>query len=183
MSMEYRILTQSTPNPNARKYIVAKDVKRVGKVSFSHPAECLNVPLASALLALPTVTQVHLFENVITVNQNGNLEWGELDPMIKDVIRKFIGEHDADFVTDDEPKRDDLPEHVRVVEEILDRTIRPGLQADGGDVQVLNVEGDVITIQYEGACGSCPSSRAGTLEAIQGILRSEIRPEIEIVAV
>ena len=181
--MEYKILTQSTPNPNARKFLVAKDVKTTGKVSFSHPAECLNVPLASALLALPTVTQVHLFENVITVNQNDRLTWDELEPQIRETIQKFISDHDPNFVGAEEPVRQDLPEDVRRIEEVLDRTIRPGLQADGGDVQVMEVAGNLITIRYEGACGSCPSSRSGTLEAIQSILRTEINEEIEIAAI
>ena len=61
------------------------------------------------------------------------------------------------------------------IEEILDRTIRPGLQADGGDIDVVSFADNELRILYQGACGGCPSSMMGTLDAIQGILREELQ--------
>ena len=69
---------------------------------------------------------------------------------------------------------------LKVIEEILDRTISPGLQADGGDVQAISLEDDVLLVRYQGACGTCPSSTTGTLEAIKSILRNEYKPEIDV---
>ena len=40
-----------------------------------------------------------------------------------------------------------------------------------------------LKIRYEGACGSCPSSLTGTLMAIENMIKDEIDPEIEVVAV
>jgi len=48
---------------------------------------------------------------------------------------------------------------------------------------VIGLEGNVLSVHYEGACGSCPSSTMGTLEAIKGILRQEYKPDLEISAV
>ena len=53
---------------------------------------------------------------------------------------------------------------------------------DGGDVEVLGYHANVVTIKYLGACGGCPSSMEGTLEAIKGILRDEIHQDLEVVA-
>ena len=78
-------------------------------------------------------------------------------------------------------RRRKLPKEVQAVEEILDRTIRPGLQGDGGDIECLSFEDNVLVVKYQGACGTCPSSTTGTLEAIKGILRDEMNnPEIEV---
>lgn len=77
--MSLRVITQSTPNPNALKFITAKDVKKFGKVTFVHPAECMHVPLATNILGLPNVTAVHLFENVVTVTQDGFGDWPVLE--------------------------------------------------------------------------------------------------------
>ena len=66
------------------------------------------------------------------------------------------------------------------IEEILDRRIRPGLQGDGGDLKVLSYNDNVLLVQYQGACGTCPSSTTGTLEAIRAILQDEYDPEIEV---
>ena len=60
------------------------------------------------------------------------------------------------------------------VEGILDRHIRPGLRADGGDIELLSVQNNEVRISYQGACGGCPSAFMGTLEAVENILRQEM---------
>ena len=74
-------------------------------------------------------------------------------------------------------------ESVRRVNEILDEKIRPYLASDGGWLEVLSLDDKKLTIHYQGACGSCPSSLSGTLMAIERLMQEEIDPEIEVVAV
>jgi len=183
MTGMFRVLTQETPNPNARKFIVAKDVKSRGKISYTHPAECLHVPLASTLLSMPEVSQVHLFENVLTVTQSGALDWAALEDQVKDVIQNHLGSHDPEFATDEVGTREHLSAELQEIDLILDRTIRPGLQSDGGDLQVLEINDNLLTVRYEGACGSCPSAQSGTLQAIEGILRDEYRADLVVQAI
>jgi len=57
------------------------------------------------------------------------------------------------------------------------------LQGDGGDIEVVNLEGKKLYVHYEGACGTCPSSTSGTLMAIEGILRDEFVPDLEVIPV
>ncbi|MEE8222499.1 MAG: NifU family protein, partial [Nitrosomonadaceae bacterium] len=65
--------------------------------------------------------------------------------------------------------------------ELLDEEIRPYLQGDGGDLHVLGIKDNVLSVHYQGACGTCPSSISGTLRGIENLLRS-IEPDIEVVA-
>lgn len=182
--MSIRVITQATPNPNALKFIVAKDVKKKGKVTFVHPAECMHVPMATNILGLPNITAVHLFENVVTVTQDGHGDWPVLESEIIEVLKTFLPSHDAEFESfEPEVNREDWSDDRRKLEEIIDREIRPGLQADGGDLQVLELLDNIVTVQYEGACGSCPSSRTGTLQGIESILRHEFRNDIQVVTV
>ena len=76
----------------------------------------------------------------------------------------------------------DDPRLVRI-NEMLDERIRPYLASDGGWLEVLSLDDHTLTIHYQGACGSCPSSLSGTLMAIENMIRQEIDPEIEVVAV
>ena len=69
---------------------------------------------------------------------------------------------------------------LKKIEEILDRTVRPGLQGDGGDIQTLSLDNKVLMVKYQGACGTCPSASTGTLEAIKSILRDEYDPELDV---
>ena len=180
MTDEIKILIQPTPNPAARKFVCNRDVKSEGKVSFSEMDQLEHIKLAREIFMLTNVTQVHFFENVITVTQNGLSEWEGLAGRVMATIRQYLPDHDPSFMTAEEKRRESLPPELQEIDAILERTIRPGLQGDGGDVQVMELEGNSLAIHYEGACGSCPSSAMGTLDAIRHILREEYHPELEV---
>ena len=92
-------------------------------------------------------------------------------------------DHDPDFQVEEDKKPatvvSDDPE-IAKINAILDNTIRPGLQMDGGDIQIVSFDGMNLTVNYQGACGSCPSSTMGTLKAIESILRDQYNPEITV---
>ena len=69
------------------------------------------------------------------------------------------------------------------VQEIIDK-IRPGLQADGGDVELVNVNDDgTIEVKLQGACAGCPMSQFTVKNGIEKTLKEEL-PEIkEVVTV
>jgi Fe-S cluster biogenesis protein NfuA len=73
-------------------------------------------------------------------------------------------------------------ERLDRINEILDEQVRPYLQGDGGDLYVLGLQGNQLTVHYQGACGSCPSSLSGTLAGIESLVR-QIEPDIEVIAV
>ena len=74
----------------------------------------------------------------------------------------------------------DDPRLLRI-NEILDERIRPALAGDGGWLEIVGLNDNTLTIKYQGACGSCPSSISGTLMAIEGMLQQEVDPELEVV--
>jgi Fe-S cluster biogenesis protein NfuA len=176
------ISIQPTPNPNALKFILEKDVKIDGKVSFKTPQDCKDVPLAAALFDLRGVDQIHFFQNVITVSKFSFEDWDNLEPAVQTCIESFIDDHNPDFKIHDpeEDRRNNLSPELRQIEEILDKRIRPGLQGDGGDLAVKEFKDNILIVKYQGACGTCPSSTTGTLEAIRSILRDEFHPEVEV---
>ncbi len=56
--------------------------------------------------------------------------------------------------------------------------IRPMLQADGGDVELVEVEGGVVKVRLQGACAGCPMSQMTLKNGIERILKEKI-PEID----
>ena len=174
---------QNTPNPNAKKFILSQDVKEAGKVTFNSIDDCHHIDLARELYLLTNVTQVHFFENVVTITQNGLSQWDALEDNAKKVLTDFVPDHDPQFLTKEEEYRKNLSPELKIVEELLDQHIRPHLQMDGGDIEVVALEENLLTIRYEGACGSCPSSQTGTLEAIRSTLRGEYNPDLDVITV
>ncbi len=69
------------------------------------------------------------------------------------------------------------------VEEVLNK-IKPSLQADGGDVELVEVgEDGIIKVRLTGACGSCPMSQMTLKMGIEKMLKKEIPEVVEVIAV
>jgi len=62
------------------------------------------------------------------------------------------------------------------IEEAINK-IRPMLQADGGDVELVDVQEGVVTVRLQGACARCPMSQMTLKNGIEKILKKEI-PEV-----
>ena len=56
--------------------------------------------------------------------------------------------------------------------------IRPALQADGGDVELVDVEDGVVKVRLTGACGSCPMATMTLRFGVEKILKERI-PEVK----
>lgn len=177
------IRIQATPNPAAWKFVLDRPVLNDGKATYSSIEEAAQNHLAAGIFEVPGVKQVHYFQNVITVTFAFDVEAEEAQQAVCAVIQTRMAIHDPNQTTLDEKKlkRQSQSPEVQKIEEILDRTVRPGLQGDGGDLDVVSYENNKLTVYYQGACGTCPSATTGTLMAIEGILREEFDPEIEVI--
>ncbi len=75
-----------------------------------------------------------------------------------------------------------LKKKLAVIEEVLDRDIRPYIALDAGGVQVLNLLNDKeLVIAYQGSCTSCYSSIGTTLSYIQQIMKARVHPGIVVI--
>ncbi len=182
---EVLIRIQATPNPNAWKFVLDRPVLTEGKATYSSIQEAEHNILSRSLFEIDGVRQVHFFQNVITVTHQFDSDSDKLQQGVCSVIQSRMVMHDPNQTTLDEKKlaRKNLSPELQQIEEILDRTIRPGLQGDGGDIEVLKFEENKIYVSYQGACGTCPSSTSGTLLAIEGILKDEFNPSIEVIPI
>ncbi|HSX10937.1 MAG TPA: NifU family protein [Chlamydiales bacterium] len=68
---------------------------------------------------------------------------------------------------------------LKIIEEVVDKEIRPYIELDAGGVHIKNFINDrEVVIAYEGSCTTCHSSTGSTLTAIQQILKSRVHPSI-----
>lgn len=185
MTNEILIRIAPTPNPNAYKFILDKPVLTSGKATYQSLEEAKYNPLALSLISLIGVKQVHFFANVITITHALDADFDVLKEQIVSVIKTRMVIHNPDQTPQEEKKiaRNDLSPELKQIEEILDETVRPGLQGDGGDIEILSYDDDKLYVRYQGACGTCPSSTEGTLMAIEGILQDRFNPNLQVVIV
>lgn len=73
-------------------------------------------------------------------------------------------------------------EQIDFIDGIITRDVRPGLNMDGGDLQIRDLEeGHRLYIKYQGACGSCGSSTGATLAFIEDALRRQVFGGMQVI--
>lgn len=178
---------EETPNPNAVKFILKEPVSNGTAHQFASADLAKDDSLAKSLFDVGQVVSVFYMDSMITVEKEEFADWDDLLPSLAVPIRAAesissngaaaaVGGAIAAAVASDDPV-------IVRINEILDEKVRPALAGDGGWLEVLGLKEHTLSIRYQGACGSCPSSLSGTLMAIEGMLKQEIDPDIEVVAV
>ncbi len=172
-----------TPNPNARKFILKEPVTSGTSRSYTNVTQAADDDLAMSLFSVGNVTSVFYMDRFITVNQDGSADWDDLLRRLAVPIREAPAVNEMAAAPA-------VREHVRGENELLDKIndlldakIRPGLAGDGGGLEIISLEDKKLTIRYQGACGSCPSSLSGTLYAIEHMLKDEVDPDLEVVSI
>jgi NFU1 iron-sulfur cluster scaffold homolog, mitochondrial len=179
---------EETPNPNAVKFILREPVSNGVAKQYGSAEQADGDPLGTSLFDVGHVVSVFYMDRMITIEKDDEGDWDELLPALAVPIRAAeavtvsaatagaaVGGAIA-AVTSDDPR-------LLRINEILDEKVRPALMGDGGYLEVLGLNEHTLSIRYQGACGSCPSSLTGTLMAIEGMLKQEVDPELEVVAV
>ena len=67
------------------------------------------------------------------------------------------------------------------VEEALN-LIRPVLNADGGDVALVDIEGSIVKVRLTGACGGCPMATATLKSGVERAIKDRVPEITEVVA-
>ncbi len=178
---------EETPNPNAVKFILKEAVSNGTAHSYSSAAQAESNALAKSLFDVGHVVSVFYMDRMITVEKDDEGDWDDLLPALAVPIRAAEAVAGASAAaaavggaiaaaTSDDPR-------LIKINDILDEKVRPALMGDGGYLEVLGLKDHTLSIRYQGACGSCPSSLTGTLMAIEGMLKQEVDPELEVIAV
>lgn len=177
-----------TPNPNAVKFTLHEPLTWGISHSYENAEQASGDALASALFAIEHVSNVFYVNRWLTVTQDGGADWPELVRLIAVPLRAApaAAAQSAAAVFAARTSIDDLDEadqaRLDEINALLDAQIRPSLQGDGGDLHVVGLSGNRLSIHYQGACGTCPSSLSGTLMAIENLVRT-IEPDMEVTAV
>ena len=78
------------------------------------------------------------------------------------------------------PERLTNVQRILRVQNVLDTHVKPHLNRDGGDIELVDVDGVTVTVRLSGVCASCPMSNGATKEMIQSQLREHVEPELTV---
>ena len=169
-----------TPNPHALKFILNQRLLNVETRQFPDKISAENDLFAKGIFEINGVVSVFYMDKFVTIEKAKDTNWGQIQKPFIEFLKSF----DVNLIPaeNEVKKNENESELIKQVNEILNQRVRPYLASDGGGLEVLGVDGNKVMIRYQGACGSCPSSISGTLAAIEGLLRRDLNPAIEVVS-
>jgi len=104
---------------------------------------------------------------------------GECKPEIEEILRDIWSLKTPEKPS--APKKLTNLQKIALIQEIIEREIRPGLQADGGDIELIDIDGNKVAVALRGMCTGCVMSGV-TLEGIQSKLRELVSEGIVVEA-
>jgi Fe-S cluster biogenesis protein NfuA len=179
---------ESTPNPNALKFILKEPLTWGITHSYENASQAQDDILAAALFNIEHVSNVFYVDRWLTVTQDGDADWDELVRKVAVPIRATpaADAHTEATVAAATSANTELSpadqQRLDTINTLLDEQVRPHLKSDGGDLHVVGLAGNLLSVHYQGACGTCPSAISGTLRGIENLLQS-IEPDLEVIAV
>ena len=170
-----------TPNPQALKFILNEKLLNYESRSFNSLAEAASDPFAKAVFNIDGVVSVFYMDRFVTIEKDAKIDWGKIQKPFVELVKSF----DLAMIPPEKILEDSFDEStaaLKKITEIIDLRVKPALAGDGGGLEILGLDKNILTIKYQGACGSCPSAIRGTLVAIENLLKREVDPNLEVIS-
>ncbi len=170
-----------TPNPHALKFVLSERLLNIETRQYSNSEEAKADPFASGIFEIDGVVSVFYMDKFVTIEKDKDANWGQIQRPFINFLKSF----DKSLIPQEKEAKlfdENSSEILKQINSIIDQKVRPALAGDGGGLQVLGIEGNTVKIHYQGACGTCPTAISGTLMAIEGLLRRDVNPALEVVS-
>ncbi len=99
---------------------------------------------------------------------------GNCHERIEELLREARKDARAEEVAEKRPQRLTTIKKIKMIEEVLEREIRPALRKDGGDIELIDVDGDFVLVSLRGACVSCAASQTTLKDYVEKKLREQV---------
>ena len=106
---------------------------------------------------------------------------GQCHPKIEAIIEKVRKEMEKE-APPPKPEKRKLTniQKIKLIEETLGREIIPALKADGGDLDLIDIEGNKVLVALRGKCSFCPSSEFTLKQYVETKLKEFVSDDIEV---
>lgn len=131
--------------------------------------ECFGV---TDLEIIRTIKESHLrsVEEITNFTKAGG-GCGKCEDKLREILQATISNPTVVPVQVEGPKRMTTLQKIRKIEAVMEREIKPVLKKDGGDIELVDVDGDFVLVSLRGSCTSCAKSQTTLKEYVEKKLR------------
>ena len=178
------VQTENTPNPNSLKFFTGKKVSETGPVEILDIKETNN-ELVKNILSIKGVRGLFLYEDFLSVNKSGDIDWSDLKHIVISYINDFYSNGNECVINKDSDRGSDLnlSEIEKKIVNILETKIRPAVSRDGGDITLSSYKDGVVTVKLKGSCSGCPSSTITLKRGVENLLTHYIPEVKEVISI
>ena len=179
------IYSESTPNPSVMKFVSNKVLSNESK-EFFNVKDAIGWPLIKKLFSFPFIKEIFIANNYISIKKHPSIEWDHITNQLRVFIQEqlnlniLVSKISHKAIKNNNKKSDfDLK-----IEEIINNNIRPSIQMDGGDIELVSCDKGVVKVFLKGACSGCPSSQMTLKNGIELLLKEKLPNKIkEVIAI
>ncbi len=99
---------------------------------------------------------------------------GKCQDRLEEILRATHAKSLTQIKAPEKTRRLTNIQKIKLIEDALEREIRPALRKDGGDIELVDVDGDFVIVSLRGACGSCKKSQTTLKEYVEKKLREQV---------
>ena len=103
---------------------------------------------------------------------------GNCLPELQKIIDRVHGEQGAVAVPEKKPLTN--LQRIHLIEDVIDREIRPALRQDGGDLELIDVDGNTVKVRFRGACSGCVVSAITLKDVVEARLKDNVSDDIRV---
>ena len=185
------IYAESTPNPNAMKFVANKKLT-TQPLLFDKIEQTKEAPMINKLFEYEFVKEVFLDENYISILKKKNFEWDHKSMEIREFIQNYLRK-DGEIISryfdiktlkkKNSKSKSNLSNIEKKIVSILEEYVKPAVASDGGNIIFDSYDNSnkIVKVLLQGACSGCPSSTYTLKNGIENILKDMLPGKIELV--
>jgi len=175
---------EGVPNPSAMKFVLDNGILANRPYEFRSYKDAKLSPLARKILLFGYVDRVLINRNYVTVVKklDKGPDWKEILLEMKILIQDHLEANEPILYVGVEALEHERSNDIVIslIQNVLDKHIRPAAQEDGGDILLDSYENGVLKLAMHGACHFCPYSKDTVLKGVEPLMRSLV-PEVHTV--